>query len=89
MIDAWIVIREEKHNDDRFWVCLTKDDALKIAADVTAYWVAQYAPEEADETLYADQVFHFDAEDSFCVYVQPQIIRERGEYDYNIKRGAE
>lgn len=80
MIEAWIVSREEKHIDDRFWVCLTKADALKIAADVTAYWKNAYEPEEVDETLYEDQVFHFDADDAFRVVVQPQQIREPGEY---------
>lgn len=79
MIAAWIVIREEKHLDDRFWVCLTKEDALTIAADVTAYWRAEYEPKAVDETLYEGQVFHFDAEDGFRVVVQPQSIREPGE----------
>ena len=82
MIDAWIVTREEKHVDDCYWVCLQKDDALKIAADVTNYWRAQYEPEadSIDETLYEDQLFHFDAEDCFRVTVQPQAIREPGEH---------
>ncbi len=81
MKNAWIVIRYEKHIDDRFWVCLQKDDALKIAADVTAYWKTKYEPEEVDETLYEDQIFHFDAEDMFRVVVQPQEVRETGERD--------
>ena len=79
MISAWIVVRQEKHIDDRFWVCLSSDDALRIATDVTAYWKSHYLINEADETLYEDQIYHFDAEDSFHVYVQPQKIREVGE----------
>lgn len=79
MLDAWIVTREEKHVDDRHWVCLDKNDALKIAADVTAYWSDQYEPDSIDETLYEDQIFHFDAEDAFRVVVQPQLIRQPGE----------
>jgi len=35
MKDAWIVVREEKHLDDKFWICLHREDALRIAKEVT------------------------------------------------------
>lgn len=83
MIEAWIVVREEKHVSDKFWVCFDREDALKIATDVTAYWRNGYDPQtdEIDETCYEDLIFHYDAEDQFRVYVQPQQIRERGEFE--------
>jgi hypothetical protein len=81
MIDAWMVTRKEKHIDDRFWVCFQKDDALKIAADVIAYWREKYepGPDQIDEMLYGDQALHFDAEDCFSVVVHAQVVREPGE----------
>jgi len=89
MISAWIVVREEKHVDDRFWVCLNKDDALQIARDVTAYCMGLYSEDErmkldVDEELYGDSeaerlVFNCTVDDGFSVYVQPQQIREPGE----------
>jgi hypothetical protein len=81
MKQGWIVVREEKHVDPKFWVCTDKADALAIAADVTAYWREknQPDPENVDEELYEDMAFHYDAEDCFRVYVQPQDIRDPGE----------
>jgi hypothetical protein len=81
MIDGWIVVREEKHIDMKFWVCLNKDDALKIANDVTNYWKEKYDPnpEDVDTELYESLIFNFNADDMFWVYVQPQKINEIGE----------
>ena len=86
MINAYIVVREEKHIDDRFWVCLEQEDALKIAADVTAYWRKEYNtdsydPGDIDEELHEDLLFHFHAGSEFRVYVQPQQIREANEVE--------
>ena len=83
MIDAWIVVLEEKHIGDKFWVCLRREDALKIAEDVTAYWKKECRVKgrniDVDTTCYEDLIFHYSAEDAFRVYVQPQQIREEGE----------
>jgi hypothetical protein len=81
MISAWIVVREERHLDDKFWVCLELDDAIKIANDVTSYWIEKYQPDAdlIDDALYENQKFHYDAEDMFRVMVMPQTIRESGE----------
>ncbi len=81
MINAWIVIREEKHSDDKFWVCLNREDALTIARDVRDYWKEFYKPrpDEIDEELYGNGLFHFSAKDLFRIYVEPQNIREEGE----------
>jgi hypothetical protein len=77
MINAWIVIREENCIDAKYWVCLNKDDALKIAKDVTEYWKDE--SDEVDTELYEDMIYNYSAEDSFSVIVQPQQIREPGE----------
>ena len=81
MQQAWIVVREERHIDPRFWVCLERDDALRIASDVTAYWMQQYEPEEVNRQMYENQIFHCQAEDAFRVYVEPQNILSAGEDD--------
>jgi len=39
MKDGFIVVRKEKHLDDKYWVCEDKIDALRIASDVTDYWM--------------------------------------------------
>lgn len=82
-IPGWIVVREERHIDDKFWVCLTREDAVRVAAAVAQEWrdqcgVVPGAP-GLDETCYGDQVFHCDVEDCFRVYAQPQSILEAGE----------
>jgi len=81
MIEAWIVVREEKHIADKFWVCLNKKDAIAIANDVTAYWKEQHPPRHGsvDRTCYDDQIFHYDQEEGFRVYVVPVTIRGNGE----------
>lgn len=82
MINAWIVVRQEQHIEDKYWLCLERDDALGIASDVTEYWREKYKldADEVDETLYADLIFNYNAEDAFRVFAQPQQIRERGEH---------
>lgn len=84
MKTAWIVVREEKHIDPKFWVCTEQADALKIATDVTNYWRQEYAAAinegyECSEELHELQVFNFDVEDLFRVYVEPVDFREAGE----------
>ena len=82
MIDAWLVVREEKHIDDKFWICLERDDALTIAKDVAKYWLDKYEPtlDEIDEELYGSElVFNLNVDDSFRIYVSPTQIREKGE----------
>jgi hypothetical protein len=82
MIDAWVVIRQERHQEDRYWVCLQKADALKIATELVVYWREKYLPEQEviDEELYGDQVFHFSAEDCFRVVAKPIFVREPCEH---------
>jgi len=81
---AWLVIRSEKHVDDKYWVSTGLDDALDIAADVTRYWLTEYddvikanggLDEVVDKTCYGDLEYHCDAEDLFRVAVQPVKIR--------------
>lgn len=81
MKDAWIVVRTEKHIDDKFWVCLSRGDALQIARDVVRYWRNRYLPDEddVDQECRGDRIFNFDADDCFHVYVEPQTVREPGE----------
>ena len=79
MIQAWLVVREEKHIDDKYWVFLRKEDALKVAESVTKFWCDKYSSGEIDTTLYEDLIFHHNQEDAFRVFVQPQMIRDAGE----------
>ena len=81
MKPGWIVVREEKHIDKRFWVCVNKEDALAIARDVTEYWKKVYSPNPdlIDEILYEDLLFNYNAEEKFWVYVKPQAILQEGE----------
>jgi hypothetical protein len=81
MLTAFIVIREEKHIDPKYWVCLVRRDALKIARDVTDYWIDHYQPEPeyVDTKLYADQIFNYNCDGAFHVSVESLEIREAGE----------
>ena len=81
MREAWIVVRSEKHFDDKYWVCCTKDDALRIAQDVTAYWRSEYYNQDRDidEELHSDLVYHYDMEDCFRVHVEPVSLYEPGD----------
>lgn len=81
MIDSWIVVRSERHVDDRYWVCLALKDALLIAKTVTAYWVEANGmkDQDIDQELYEDQIYRFDVDDGFRVLVYPQKIRQVGE----------
>lgn len=81
MQQAWIVVREEKHIDTKFWVCLERDDALRIAEAVTDYWVKRYKPSTVYVALYDNQIFHCQDEENFRVYVVPQNILSAGEDD--------
>ena len=83
MIEAWIVIREEKHLNNKYWVCLNEIDALRIADEVSEYWKKEYDTwKEYDTKLYGDLIFNCTEESQslFSVQVQPQIINESGEY---------
>ena len=85
MKGGFIVVRKEKHIDDKYWVCETIHDALRIAQDVTGYWKNEYGCDkdqdvDVDETLYENLLFHYSAEDMFSIIVQPQHIREKGEH---------
>ncbi len=81
MIKAWIVIREEKHLDHKYWVFLNRDDALQVAREIAEYWRRKYEPDEGELYVYEDQLFHVTAEDLYRVEVLPQNIREPGETD--------
>lgn len=81
MINAWIVVREERHVEDKYWVCLVQEDAIAIATDVTKYWLKECEPEHVDTTCYGNRIFSCSVEDAFSVYVMPQDIRDRGETD--------
>lgn len=80
-MNGYIVVREERHIDPKHWVCLCEGDALKIAEAVTKFWLEEYPNAVTDRTLYEDQVFHCDAEDSFYVYVEPIKIRQPGDIE--------
>jgi hypothetical protein len=81
MKTGWIIVREESHVDDKYWICEEKEDALKIARDVSAYWLKEYEPEkeDIDIELYGNLIFNTSTEDGFSVHVSPQTIRSTGE----------
>lgn len=81
MINAWLVVRTEKHIDDRYWVCLRRADALAIAKDVAGYWANQYSWQRLDRKRIGDSIFSRSAEECFTVDVIPQMIRENGEIE--------
>ena len=86
-VDGWIVAREEKHVDAKFWVCTDRADALKIAEDVSKYWIENYGLDESEldrEIFEGDEsaparIWQCVGEDAFYVYVQAQQIRARGD----------
>lgn len=81
MTEAWIIVRKERHIDDKYWVCLSKDDAINLALEITTYWQKQYelSSDDINNTLYEGLVFSAIAEDAFRVFVQPQKILLAGE----------
>jgi hypothetical protein len=83
MLTAWIVVREEKHVDPKFWVCLEKEDALKIANDVHNYWQEEYGftYDDCEEIETEDGIFLRWYDDSFSVYVEEIKVREPGEIE--------
>ena len=42
MNQAYLIVREERHIDPKYWVCTTLEDAMTIARDVTAWWIGTY-----------------------------------------------
>ncbi len=89
MTNAWIVVREEKHVDDRYWVCLDQEDALAIARDVTKYWLRHYDIHDSDgtdEICYGDMIFHHGEEELFDVFVEPVQVRSPGERQQETER---
>lgn len=81
MKQGWIVTRKNDVIDDKYWVCEDREDALKIAREVSAYWIKEYEPEngDIDTELYGDLIFNMSVEDGFSVHVSPQTIRSTGE----------
>jgi hypothetical protein len=79
MREGYIVVREEKHIDDRFWVCEAREDALALAEALVNHWAAEYDDEALHDEYFLDAVFSRGVEDRFCVYVIPQAIFEPGE----------
>ncbi len=83
MIDAWIVVRKERHIDDKYWVCHNEEDALMIAMEVTGYWIKEKSLEEEEldrQVCSSGLIFSvMDEEGEFSVTVNPQTIRCEGE----------
>lgn len=83
MIEAWLVVRKEKHVDDKYWVCFEREDALAIAKDVAAYWKKNYKLEDGDVNtkLFSNLVFQeagYEGE-LYTVTVEPILLRQKGE----------
>jgi hypothetical protein len=56
-------------------------DALAIAESVTQWYESRYAAEHIDRKCYGNQIYRASIEDSFRVWVVPQLIRMPGERD--------
>lgn len=79
MISAYIVVRKEKHVDDRYVVTMDLDDALAIAKSMSDYWSNEYGNNELDAACYGDAIYSVLEDDAFSVQVFPIQIREKGE----------
>ena len=82
MTPAWIVVRTERHVEDRFWIFEREKDAVFVAEAVVAYWADQYGSALdgcTDTYLREDLVYHVNREDAFRVYVRPVFVRGVGE----------
>lgn len=81
MKQGWIVVLEDRHADDEYFVCEEREDALGIANQLALWSISHYGPAVIDAKLYGNQIFRCALEDAFTVTVAPQGIRERGETD--------
>ena len=80
MRDGYIVVREEKHLEPKFWVCECLSDAQIIFVDVSTYWIGEYSGQVLDFEACGDTVLQAQTEDEgFNVYVAKQAIRAKGE----------
>lgn len=81
MKNAFIVVRDETRIDRRYWVCISKDDAFRIALDVVEYWKGKYPwwNEEFYSDTNEERLFEFLVPDAFSVTVHPITINEPGE----------
>ncbi len=79
MIAGYLVIREQRNIDPKYWVCLDRADALIIAGDVTNYWKKQYDDGELDNECDDEEIYRYIQEDCFSVIVRTIKIRERTE----------
>ena len=86
MVNGFIVVLEEKHSDNRYWVYSERKDALKIAKEISSYWKENYedvigeGEVDIDRALYNESIiYNYNVEDCFCVYVKSTVIRSAGE----------
>lgn len=86
MLQAYMVIREEKHVSDNYRICLHRQDALTIAKAMTDYWIGQYGNKDLETDCFGDEIYHIAKEDAFAVIVIPIDIRESGETLLQINR---
>jgi hypothetical protein len=80
MIDAWIVVRSDRHTDDEYWACLDRDDALQIARNAVAESQRHYRHAgDVYNECHGDNIFMHQQEDQFSVWVEPIKVRGKGE----------
>lgn len=79
MKPGWIVVCEDRHADDEYFVCEDRSDALAIAAARAAAALQHYRTIPDSET-YGYQVWRRSVEDCYTITVSPQQIREPGEW---------
>lgn len=85
MDPGWLIIRKHKALNDKFLVCLEREDALRIAKDMVKYWRAQYNwidyNDYLDERLDGHYIFKHLLTEEFSVTVEPVDIREPGDLE--------
>jgi len=79
---GFLIVRKEKHIDDRHWVFTDEDLAMRVAEKVTDYLVDQYEPDEDELDISIpddsdDLLFYASLEDAFSVFVEEIEIKGR------------
>lgn len=79
MDEVYLVIREEKHIDRKYVVCMEKEGALAIAKEISNYWKNEYEhiDEDIDTDCSSDEIFRCSKPNCFHICVMK--IRKSGD----------
>lgn len=81
MIEAFLLVREERHHDDASWVFKDKDDAIRCAINLTKQWtyVEGKLSDDIDTECPKNWLFSSMSEDGFTIHVEVIKIFEKYE----------